>query len=222
MSTAEPLWAPDAERRAGSNLTAFRTHLAEAHGHGPFATYADIHGSSVRAPEQFWSALWDFAKVKASVRGNRVLADGNKMPGAKFFPEARLNYAENLLVKSDDTPALIFRGEDKVRKSMSWRELNHAVARLHHAFAKAGLKPGDRVAAIVPNMPETIVAFLAVTSLGGIWSSCSPDFGERGILDRFGQIKPRFLVTCDGYYYNGKAIPIANKVAAVLKELPSI
>ena len=100
---------------------------------------------------------------------------------------------------------------------MSWRELNHAVARLHHAFAKAGLKPGDRVAAIVPNMPETIVAFLAVTSLGGVWSSCSPDFGERGILDRFGQIKPRFLVACDGYYYNGKTIPIANKVAAVLK-----
>lgn len=222
MSTAEPLWAPDAERRAGSNLTAFWTHLAEAHGHGPFATYADIHGFSVRSPEQFWSALWDFAKVKASVRGNPVLADGNKMPGAKFFPEARLNYAENLLVKSDDTPALIFRGEDKVRKSMSWRQLNHAVARLHHAFAKAGLKPGDRVAAIVPNMPETIVAFLAVTSLGGVWSSCSPDFGERGILDRFGQIRPRFLVTCDGYYYNGKAIPIANKVAAVLKELTSV
>ena len=105
---------------------------------------------------------------------------------------------------------------------MSWRELNHAVARLHHAFAKAGLKPGDRVAAIVPNMPETIVAFLAVTSLGGVWSSCSPDFGERGILDRFGQIKPRFLIACDGYYYNGKTIPIANKVAAVLKELPSV
>lgn len=222
MSTAEPLWAPDADRRAGSTLAAFRTHLAKAHGDGPFATYADIHGFSVRSPEHFWSALWDFAKVKASTRGDRVLVDADRMPGAKFFPDARLNYAENLLVKSDDTPALIFRGEDKVKKSMSWLELNNAVARLHHAFAKAGLKPGDRVAAIVPNMPETIVAFLAVTSLGGIWSSCSPDFGERGILDRFGQIKPRFLVTCDGYYYNGKAIPIANKVAGVLKELPSV
>ncbi|MGE0241543.1 MAG: AMP-binding protein, partial [Parvibaculaceae bacterium] len=186
MSTAEPLWAPDSERKAGSNLTAFRTHLAQTQGTGPFATYADIHDFSVRHPEPFWAGLWDFAKVKASRRGERGLADGGKMPGARFFPEARLNYAENLLVKSDDTPALIFRGEDKVRKSMTWRELNSAVARLHHAFAKAGLKPGDRVAAIVPNMPETIVAFLAVASVGGIWSSCSPDFGERGILDRFG------------------------------------
>ncbi|WP_119392157.1 acetoacetate--CoA ligase [Taklimakanibacter lacteus] len=222
MSQAEPLWTPSAERKAGANLAAFSAHLVKAGHSGPLGTYQELHRFSTEQVENFWGALWDFAQVKASRRGSVVLADGDKMPGARFFPEARLNYAENLLRKSDDTPALIFRGEDKVRKSMSWRELNHAVARLHHAFAKAGLKPGDRVAAIVPNMPETIVAFLAVTSLGGIWSSCSPDFGERGILDRFGQIKPRFLVACDGYYYNGKTIPIANKVAAVLKELPSV
>jgi acetoacetyl-CoA synthetase len=222
MSHAEPLWTPSAERKAGANLVAFTSHLAKAGQRGPFHTYADIHRFSVEQPDDFWGALWDFAKVKAARRGTRGLIDADKMPGARFFPDARLNYAENLLRKSDDTPALIFRGEDKVKKSVSWRELNDAVARLHHAFAKAGLKPGDRVAAIVPNMPETIVAFLAVTSLGGIWSSCSPDFGERGILDRFGQIKPRFLVTCDGYYYNGKTIPIANKIATVLKELPSV
>jgi acetoacetyl-CoA synthetase len=222
MSSAEPLWTPDTGRQAGSNLAAFAAHLAKGQGSGSLKTYADFHDFSVRQPAQFWGALWDFAKVKASTRGDRVLVDGTKMPGARFFPDARLNYAENLLVKNDDTPALIFRGEDKVRRKMSWRELNTAVARLHHAFAKAGLKPGDRVAAIVPNMPETIVAFLAVASLGGIWSSCSPDFGERGILDRFGQIKPRFLIACDGYYYNGKKIPIGNKVAAVLKELPSV
>ncbi|TMJ43069.1 MAG: acetoacetate--CoA ligase [Alphaproteobacteria bacterium] len=212
MSRDKPLWTPTAQRKAGANLAAFTSHLAKAGHSGPFDTYADIHRFSVVEPDMFWGALWDFAKVKASKRGKRVLADQDKMPGARFFPDARLNYAENLLRKSDDTPALIFRGEDKVKRAMSWRELNDAVARLHHAFAKAGLKPGDRVAAIVPNMPETIVAFLAVTSLGGIWSSCSPDFGERGILDRFSQIEPRFLVTCDGYYYNGKTIPIANKV----------
>ena len=222
MSRDKPLWTPTAQRKAGANLAAFTSHLAKAGHSGPFETYVDIHRFSVVEPDKFWGALWDFAKVKASKRGKRVLADQDKMPGARFFPDARLNYAENLLRKSDDTPALIFRGEDKVKRAMSWRELNDAVARLHHAFAKAGLKPGDRVAAIVPNMPETIVAFLAVTSLGGIWSSCSPDFGERGILDRFSQIEPRFLVTCDGYYYNGKTIPIANKVAAVLKELPSV
>ena len=222
MSTAEPLWAPDAERKAGSNLAAFRAWLAGEGGHGPFQSYKDLHRFTIERPERFWGALWDFAGVKAAQRGTRVLVEPDRMPGARFFPDARLNYAENLLVKLDDSPALIFRGEDKVRKQMSWRELHRAVARLHHAFAKAGLKPGDRVAAIVPNMPETIVAFLAVTSLGGVWSSCSPDFGERGILDRFGQIKPRFLVACDGYYYNGKTIPIAGKVAAVLKELPSV
>jgi acetoacetyl-CoA synthetase len=222
MSSAEPLWTPTAQRKAGANLVAFTSHLAKAGHSSPFETYVDIHRFSVEQPDKFWGALWDFAKVKASQRGTRALVDQDKMPGARFFPDARLNYAENLLRKSDDTPALIFRGEDKVKRAMSWRELNDAVARLHHAFAKAGLKPGDRVAAIVPNMPETIVAFLAVTSLGGIWSSCSPDFGERGILDRFSQIEPRFLVTCDGYYYNGKTIPIANKVAAVLKELPSV
>ncbi|TMJ39083.1 MAG: acetoacetate--CoA ligase [Alphaproteobacteria bacterium] len=222
MSRAEPLWTPTAQRKAGANLAAFTSHLAKAGHSGPFETYVDIHRFSVVEPDKFWGTLWDFAKVKASKRGTRVLADQDKMPGARFFPDARLNYAENLLRKSDATPALIFRGEDKVKRAMSWRELNDAVARLHHAFAKAGLKPGDRVAAIVPNMPETIVAFLAVTSLGGIWSSCSPDFGERGILDRFSQIEPRFLVTCDGYYYNGKTIPIANKVAAVLKGLPSV
>ena len=222
MSSAEPLWTPTARRKAGTNLVAFTSHLAKAGHSDPFETYMDIHRFSVEQPDKFWGALWDFAEVKASQRGTQALVDQDKMPGARFFPDARLNYAENLLRKSDDTPALIFRGEDRVKRAMSWRELNDAVARLHHAFAKAGLRPGDRVAAIVPNMPETIVAFLAVTSLGGIWSSCSPDFGERGILDRFSQIEPRFLVTCDGYYYNGKTIPIANKVAAVLKELPSV
>ncbi len=218
----QPMWTPSDERKAGANLAAFSAHLVKAGHKGPFESYKHVHKFSVEHPDKFWGAMWDFAEVKASRRGTHILTDAGKMPGAEFFPEARLNYAENLLRKSDDTPALIFRGEDKVRKSMSWRELNRAVARLHHAFAKAGLKPGERVAAIVPNMPETIVAFLAVTSLGGIWSSCSPDFGERGILDRFGQIKPRFLVACDGYYYNGKTIPIAGKIAAVLKELPSV
>ncbi|MGE3830792.1 MAG: AMP-binding protein, partial [Parvibaculaceae bacterium] len=185
-------------------------------------SYADILDFSLTNPREFWSALWAFAGVKASVRGDRILVDEDKMPGARFFPDARLNYAQNLLIKDDDSPALIFRGENKVRRTMSWKQLNRSVARLHHAFAKAGLKPGDRVAAIVPNLPETIVAFLATISLGGVWSSCSPDFGERGILDRFGQIEPRFLVTCDGYYYNGRTIPLAAKIDAVLKQLPSV
>ena len=165
--------------------------------------------------------MWDFAGVKAETRGKRVLSSAG-MPDGRFFPEARLNYAENMLVRCDDAPALIFRGEDKVKRTLTWRSLNTKVAGLHHALAASGLKPGDRVCAIVPNMPETVVAFLAVASLGGIWSSCSPDFGERGILDRFGQIEPKVLICCDGYFYNGKTIPLRDKLAAVLKQLPSV
>ena len=216
-----PLWTPSLERQAGSNLRAF-TDSVNARLGLALDSYDDIHAFSVlRAPE-FWSAVWDFCGVVAETRGSRLIIDGDKMPGARFFPDARLNYAENLLRKSDDTPALIFRGENKVRRSMSWRELNADVARMHLALAAAGIKAGDRVCAVVPNMPETIVCFLAVASLGAIWSSCSPDFGERGILDRFGQIGPRLLITCDGYYYAGKTIPMAEKIAAVLKSLPSV
>jgi acetoacetyl-CoA synthetase len=213
--TERPLWTPDSARVSASNLQRFMKPLG-------FRSFAEVLRFSVDEPEAFWSAVWDFCGVKAETRGARVLVDGGRMPGAKFFPDARLNYAGNLLRKSDDTDALVFRGEDKVSRRMSWRELNAAVARLHRALAASGVKAGDRVCAIVPNMPEAIVSFLAASSLGAIWSSCSPDFGERGILDRFGQIAPKVLITCDGYYYAGKTIRMAEKVANVLKELKSV
>ena len=215
--TLRPLWSPSGTRVAQSNLRRFidtiNPHLE---------TYADIHRFSVNEPEAFWSAVWDFCAVKAETRGSRILIDANKMPGARFFPEARLNYAENLLRRTGDGEAIVFRGEDKVRRRMSWRELNGAVARMQRALTAAGIEAGDRVCAVVPNMPETIVAFLACASLGAVWSSCSPDFGERGILDRFGQIAPRLLITCDGYYYAGKTIPLGGKIANVLMQLPSV
>ena len=213
--TDRPLWTPDPARIAGSNLHRFMAPRG-------FGSFDEVLRFSVDQPEAFWSAVWDFCGVKASKRGDRVLVDGGKMPGAQFFPDARLNYAENLLRKSDDTDALVFRGEDKVSRRMSWAELNKAVARLHRAFAAAGVTAGDRICAIVPNMPEAIVCFLAASSIGAIWSSCSPDFGERGILDRFGQIAPKILITCDGYYYAGKTIRMAEKVGNVLKELTSV
>jgi acetoacetyl-CoA synthetase len=200
---------------ATSNLARFMAPLG-------FTRFDEVLRWSVEEPEAFWSRLWDFCAVKASQRGERVIADGGRMPGAKFFPEARLNYAENLLRRNDDGDALVFRGEDRVQRRMSWAELNRAVARLHRAFAAAGVKAGDRICAIVPNIPEAIVAFLAASSLGAIWSSCSPDFGERGILDRFGQIAPKILITCDGYYYAGKTIRMGEKVGNVLKELNSV
>ena len=213
--TERALWTPGPERMAASNLARFMAPLG-------FTSFAQVLRHSVEEPEAFWSRLWDFCAVKAETRGERVIVDGAKMPGAKFFPDARLNYAENMLRRNDNGDALVFRGENKVRRRMSWAELNRAVARLHRAFAAAGVKAGDRICAVVPNMPESIVAFLAVSSLGAIWSSCSPDFGERGILDRFGQIAPKILITCDGYYYAGKTIRMGEKIGNVLKELNSV
>ena len=212
--TERPLWTPDPARAEASALWRFMQPLG-------LRSFEEVLRFSVERPEDFWSGVWDFCAVKAETRGERVLADGHRMPGARFFPDARLNYAENLLRRNDETDALVFRGEDKVQRRMSWARLNQDVARLHRALAAAGIKAGDRVAAIVPNMPEAIVCFLAASSLGAIWSSCSPDFGERGILDRFGQIAPRVLITCDGYYYGGKTIRMADKAANVLKQLPS-
>jgi acetoacetyl-CoA synthetase len=217
----QPLWTPSESRVAGSNLRRFLDDMNGRFGLA-LADYEAIHAFSVDQPENFWSGVWDFCGVVAETRGTRILVGGDRMPGGRFFPEARLNYAENLLRRNDDMPALIFRGETKVRSLMTWRDLNAAVARTQRALAAAGIGAGDRVCAVVPNMPETIIVFLAVASLGAIWSSCSPDFGERGILDRFGQIEPRILVTCDGYYYAGKTIAMTDKIAAVLGKLPTV
>ena len=219
--TDRPLWMPSAERRANSSLQRFIAGINRRFGLS-LSTYEDIHEFSVSQPENFWSEVWDFCGVKAETRGSRILIEGARMRDARFFPDARLNYAENLLRKGDDTPALIFRGEAKVRGSMSWHELNAAVARMHRALAAAGIQAGDRVCAVVPNMPESIVCFLAAASLGAIWSSCSPDFGAAGILDRFGQIGARLLIASDGYYYGGKRISLGEKIEEVLQSLPTV
>jgi acetoacetyl-CoA synthetase len=160
--------------------------------------------------------------VIAETRGERVLVDGEKMPGAKFFPDARLNFAENLLRRRDESPAMIFRAEDRVRSEMSWAELHAAVSRLRQALLDLGVGPGDRCAGYAPNMPETIVAMLAATSIGAIWTSCSPDFGRQGVLDRFGQTTPKVLFTVDGYFYNGKAHSALDKLRDFIGELPSV
>jgi acetoacetyl-CoA synthetase len=197
--TQNPLWTPPLTRSERSNLACFMAGLTKKHGIS-LQTYAEMHDFSVAKPEIFWAELWDYAKVKVSAKGNQVIASGAKMRQRRFFPEARLNYAENMLVKSDDTPALVFRGEDKVRKAMAWRELTAQVGQFARGLEGLGIKAGDRVCAVVPNMPETIVALLGCAAIGAIWSSCSPDFGERGILDRFGQIAPRILLCCNGYF----------------------
>jgi acetoacetyl-CoA synthetase len=189
----------------------------------PFADFAELHRYSIEHPAEFWSALWDFTGVLGDKGAAPYLTDGERMPGARFFPGGRLNFAENLLrFKDRDGDALVFWGEDKVKRRMSWRELGEEVARAAEALRQAGVGVGDRVGAILPNMPESIVSVLATASIGAVWSSCSPDFGVQGVLDRFGQIEPKVLIACDGYYYNGKAIDLADKLVAIATKLTSL
>jgi len=215
----EPLWRPAPERVAHSNVMAFIGQANRRHGLA-LKTYRELHAWSVNERADFWDLVWDFCDVIGE-KGERRLIDGDKMPGAQFFPDAKINFAENLLRKRGPGDALIFQGEDKLSYRLTWDELTALVSRLQQALAAAGVGEGDRVAAMLPNLPESIALMLAVTSLGAIFSSCSPDFGERGVLDRFGQIEPKVFVTVDGYWYNGKPIRIADKLATIVKELPS-
>jgi acetoacetyl-CoA synthetase len=187
-----------------------------------FADYDELHHYSIQSPAEFWSAMWDFADVIGDKGCPPYLADADKMPGARFFPDARLNFAENLLRHGGKQPALIFWGEDRVKRQLGWDELRADVARAAGVLGDGGVVAGDRVAAILPNMPESIVSVLATAAVGAVWSSCSPDFGVQGVLDRFGQIEPKVLIACDGYYYNGKAIDISDKLAEIAAKLPTV
>ncbi len=215
-----PLWMPTPDRIAKAQITAF---MVEASGRAgaAFSSYAELHRWSVDRREDFWSLLWDFCGVVGD-KGDRVLVDGDKMPGAAFFPDAKLNFAENLLKKRGSSDAIVFKGEDKVLRRLSWDDLHALVSRLQQLFVSLGVKKGDRIAAMMPNMPEAVAGMLAATSLGAVWSSCSPDFGEQGVLDRFGQIEPVLFIAPDGYWYNGKQNDVTAKVQAVLAKLPSV
>jgi len=215
-----PLWRPSAERIAQSNLSAFMRAASQQWGCG-FEDYAELHRWSVEHPGQFWVSLWEFAGVIGE-RGNTALLDGERMPGAQWFPEARLNFAENLLRSRKDSGALVFWGEDKFKSRLSHAELYRQVAQLAAALRAMGVVGGDRVAAYLPNLPEALVAMLAAASIGATFTSASPDFGVQGVLDRFGQIEPKVLIAADGYYYNGKVIATLDKVAEVAGRLPSV
>ncbi|MEO9339459.1 acetoacetate--CoA ligase [Mesorhizobium sp. SB112] len=220
MVASTPLWTPSKQQIAAAPISAF---TAEAEGRTGirFADYAALHRWSIEDREAFWDLVWDFCGIVGE-KGKTVLANGDKMPGAAFFPGSKLNYAENLLKKTGSDDALVFRGEDKVERRMSWDALREQVSKLQQLFVLAGVKKGDRIAAMMPNMPETIAAMLATASIGAIWSSCSPDFGEQGVLDRFGQIEPVIFIAPDGYWYNGKPIDVAGKIKTVLEKLPTV
>ena len=216
-----PLWQPSARQIADANLTAFMERVKRDWGLEA-ESYAALYDFSIAEVEKFWRSVWTFAGVIAERQGDRVLRDGDKMPGAAFFPDARLNFAENLLRRSGSGDAMVFWGEDRVRRRVSWDQLRDQVARLAQALKGYGVGPGDRVAGFMPNMPETVIGMLATASIGAIWSSCSPDFGVRGVLDRFGQIEPKVLLCPDGYRYNGKSHDSLARVAAFTARLPSL
>lgn len=207
------LWQPSPEAVAQTNMMAMFGDR--------FSDYPSAWQWSVDEPEAFWTQMWDFAGI-IGTRGETVIADAHKMPGARFFPEATLNFAENLLRRDDDGLALWFRGEDQVETKYTFAELRAAVSRLQQDFQALGVQPGDRVAAFMPNMPETVITMLAATSLGAIFCSASPDFGVQGVLDRFGQIQPKVLVACEGYYFKGKAFDCLPKLKEILGQLPTV
>ena len=213
-----PIWHPSAERIAAARLSAF---VAEHAGRSGASDYPSFWRWSISEPEDFWRAIWDTCGVLGE-RGPTILEDGDRMPGARWFPQARLNYAENLLRRRDDGDAVVFWGEDKRRQRLSRRELYAEVARCVQALQAAGVGRGDRVAAYLPNLPEALIAMLATASLGAIWSSASPDFGVQGVLDRFGQIEPKVLFCVDAYWYNGKAVDCMARNAEVSARMPSV
>jgi acetoacetyl-CoA synthetase len=217
----EPIWSPSPERVQNARLTRFMQFVRERH-QAPVGDYPSLHRWSVEYPEKFWTALWDFCEVRSECRASQVLVDGNRLPGAKWFVDARLNYAENLLRLDGDAPAIVFRNERGQRRVLSWRELRVEVARIADGLREQGVVEGDRVAAYLPNVPETVIAMLATTSLGAIWSSCSPDFGVSGVVDRFGQIAPKVLFASDGYQYAGKPIDCMETLRSVREKIPSL
>jgi acetoacetyl-CoA synthetase len=217
----EPLWRPSPQRVGEANLTRFAAGVAARRGL-QLPDYAALHRWSVEDPAAFWSELARFAEVEADWGAGPALEDAHRMPGARFFPAARLNFAENLLHFRDDREAIVFVGERGARRALTYRQLHAEVARIAQGLRDAGVGAGDRVAAFMPNLPETVVAMLASASLGAIWSSCSPDFGINGVLDRFGQIAPKVLFTADGYFYAGKTLDSLGPIAGVLEKLPSV
>ncbi len=216
---AELLWQPvDIEQ---TPVEKFRLFVNERHGLS-LQSFADLHAWSVAEMDSFWVDLWDFSEVRAQTRGERVRLNPDAMPGVSWFPDARLNYADNLLRRNDDSIAIVFRSENGEERTLTHAQLVAQVASVSRKLRSLGVVSGDRVAGFLPNMPEAIVAALATASVGAVWSSCSPDFGINGVLDRFGQIEPKVLFTADGYHYNGKQHDSLGLVSELVESMPSI
>jgi len=218
---SEPLWRPAPERAAASRMDAFRRFINQRHDL-TLADYAALHQWSVSAVADFWQAVADFFAVDFSTPPQRVLDNPDAMPGAQWFAGAELNFAAHLLRRRDDHPALVAISEDGQREQLSYAELAARVAGLQQHLLALGVQPGDRVAALMPNTWQTVVGMLAAASIGAVWSSCSPDFGAQGVVDRFGQIEPRVLIACSGYRYAGKQLDMSSKLAEILPQLAGL
>jgi len=216
----EVLWTPGARRIQEANITRFMQLVRQERDPG-VKDYASLYRFSIDSPKAFWRAMWEFGGVIGTA-GNRSVEHFERMPGAKWFPDARLNFAENLLRCRDDSEALVFTSETGVSSTLTYRQLYRQVAGVAASLRAFGIEPGDRVAAYMPNLPDTIIAMLAATSIGAIWSSCSPDFGINGVVDRLGQIEPKILFCAAAYTYNGKQYDCLAKVRQIQKRIDSI
>ena len=221
MAEPDILWTPSAETIESAAATQFARQMVRKH-RLDLNSYAEFYRWSVDDPETFWSEVWDFCGVIASRKGGTVLVDGDKMPGARWFPEARLNFAENLMRRGDRGDAFVLWDERGLRRRLSYSDLTSQVSRAAQALQALGLRAGDRAAAFIPNIPEAAVLALAAMSLGIVWSSCSPDFGVEGVLERFGQIEPKVLFCADGYRYNGEEHDCLAKVSEIAAHLPAV
>ena len=219
--TTDALWSPTEERIASAQLTAFMHSVQDATGFDAGGDYFALHQWSLDEPAAFWRAVWDFAQIQGDP-GGVVCDDPSALPGCQWFPDATLNFAENLLRFADDREALVEIDESDARCALTYGQLREQVARLAGWMRQQGIQPGDRIAGFMPNCNETVVAMLATASLGAVWSSCSPDFGKQGALDRFGQIAPRLLFTADGYVYNGKACDSLSRAGDIARAIPEI
>ncbi len=221
MSSNPVMWSPSDEEIKSSQMYKFIIDINDKY-NLDLISFNDLHSWSVNNKSDFWSSIWDFFNI-IGFKGNAPYIDPeNQMPGSKFFPDGKLNYAENMLSGDVSGTAIVFKSEDKIRREISWKEMKTQVATFANYLKKEGVVKGDRVVAYMPNMPETVIMMLATSSIGAIFSSASPDFGVDGVLDRFGQIEPKILLTTDGYWYNGKEVVITNKVLDVVKSLPSL
>jgi acetoacetyl-CoA synthetase len=219
--TSKVMWTPSPEHVQEAQLTQFRHGINARYGVS-LNSYEDLYQWSLEYTAEFWSEVWAFGGIMATTPATEVVDDLTKMPGAKWFKGAHLNFAENLLRFRDEQIAIHFRGEDQVQQSLTYAELYTQVSRAARAMKEAGVVRGDRVAGFIPNLPEAIIAMLAASSLGAIWSSSSPDFGIKGVLDRFSQIEPKIVFAADGYFYAGKRFDSLDKLKNILHELPSV